>query len=159
MKRLGQSFMDTEVSVPFPHVAAVILGCVLGATQALNQTTFALSSSWHAYLGLGLILGAHLGVKTLVGEQFRDSLGIPAWAAQSITALVATGTAALGLLPVGGSTVVVVGRVVLATATTMLIALGFGPAASSSVAEAAKHRRAGKRGAATRAVRARTASK
>jgi hypothetical protein len=147
--------MDTEVTVPMPNLVAVIIGCLLGAAQALNQTTFALSASWHAYLGLGLVVAGYVGVKPLIGDQFRQSLGLPAWVSQLITGLAAAGTAALGLLPVGGSNVIIVARVVLATATTMLVALGFGPAASSAVASAAARRRAAKRGAQTRRARRR----
>lgn len=158
MKRYGHAFMDAEATVPAPHLVAVILGCLLGAAQALNQTSFALQSRWHAYLGLGLIIAAHVAIRPLVGDQFRQALSLPAWIAQLITGLVAAGTAALGILPVGGSTTIVVVQIVLATGTTMLVALGFGPAASSQVAESAKRRRAAKRAAVTRAARARSSS-
>lgn len=153
MKRAAQSLMDTEITVPVPHVAAVILGCLLGAAQALNQTTFALSAQWHAYLGLGLVVVGYVAVKPLVGDQFRQALGLPAWVAQIITGLVAAGTAALGILPVGATPLLDTVRVVLATGTTMLVALGFGPAAASAIATASARRRAAQRGAATRAAR------
>lgn len=148
LKQLGQAFMDAQITVPIPHVAAVVLALAAGAAEVLNQTTFVLPAAWHAYLGLGVVAVAYLGVKPLVGPQFREALHLPPAVTKTITALIAAGTVAAGSLPVSDDV-----RGALAGATAALIGLGFGPA-GSQIAAQAKQRRAAKRAAATRRARA-----
>lgn len=147
MKKPSQAFMDTEVTVPLPHIAAVILACLAGAAQVVNQALINVPGNWHAYIGLGVATIALLGVKPLVGDQFRSALHLPAWVSQSITALVGAATIAAGQLTGEPAWV----QSALAATVTVMIALGFGPAASP-VADAAKLRRSAKRAAARKPV-------
>lgn len=124
LKKFSQSFMAAEVTLPIPHIVAVILSCAAGAAQVINQTLLTVPAAWHAYIGLGLAVAAYLGIKPLVGDQFRQALPVPAWVSQAITALVGVATIVAGQVavpaPIGTA---------LAAAVTVLLGLGFaGPA-------------------------------
>lgn len=119
---IAGAFMTAKLTVKLPYLAALILAAILGAVQVLNQSTLALSSAGHAYLGLGLAIGAWLGVKPLVGSAFRDAFPLPNWALQLITAAIAVATIVVGILPAGSLAVVI-----LSGLLTVLLGLGFGP--------------------------------
>lgn len=140
MKKLAQRAMDKEFTVALPHILAVVLSLAAGAAQVVNQVFVNVSGSWHAYIGAGLAAVAYLGVKPLVGDQFREALPIPAKVSQAITGLVGAATVVAGQLDAAPAWV----QPALAAAVTVLIGLGFGPAASP-VADAAKRRRLARR--------------
>lgn len=139
LTNLFNGFLGGELNIPLPHLAAVLLGALLTAAQAVNQAVLNLPPKWHAYLGVGLAVLGYLAVKPLVGSQFRDELPLPSWVYQVITGLVAAGTVIVGarILPAGS-----LALVILSSATTALIALGFGPGASALAAKAQELRQA-----------------
>lgn len=130
LQALGQRSMDANVTVRLPHIAAVILACAAGAAQVLNETLIGVTGMWHAYIGLGLVIAAYLGVKPLVGAGFRAAVHAPAWVAQTLTAIVGVATIVVGQLTGAPGWV----QPTLAAAVTVLVALGFGPAGSQIVA-------------------------
>lgn len=140
MKKLAQQFMDSEVILPLPGIAATILACAAGAAQVLNLTLINVPASWHAYIAVGAAVLAYVCAKPLVGSQFRDALHLPAWVSQLITALVGAGAIVTGILP-GNS----LATQILTAAVTVLVGLGFGPAGSSVAPAAALRRRAKRR--------------
>jgi hypothetical protein len=149
LKQHGRAFMAGQMTLAIPHIAAVVLACIAGAAQLLNQTTFALPSRWHAYIGLGLAVAAYLGIKPLVGDQFRQALPVPSWVSQAITTLLGVAAIVLGQLPADSPI-----QPELAAVVTMLLGLGFAGPPGQLAAQAAARRSAKRVSTAARRPRA-----
>ncbi len=111
------------MSLKLPTWATTALSLVAGALTVLNQTTFDLGSPWKVGLSVALVYLTGLGISPLVGNAFRNALGLSHGASVAISAVLSA--AVLIITSVHMSTGL---HAALVGIITVLAGVGFGPA-------------------------------
>ena len=119
-------FMTGKVSIGLPSVAALILSLIGGVAQVINYSVISASTQLHGAIAVGLYFLIAAGIPPLTGAAFRAALHLPAWANGLISAGLGAAVLALSQIQMAGSL-----HEIIATAITVLSALGFNAAVSA----------------------------